>query len=136
MRQVIYRSTTTALSGRAADDAAEILKAAQALNGVDGISGILYVEGADFLQVIEGSAESITGLLERLFADHRHKDITTLSDTNIDHREVGDWTMILRDPVDDIAGFKADDFDERMRVLLFTASPKTVMYFSRLAHAA
>ncbi len=136
MRQVIYRSTTTAPSGRAAEDTPEILKSAQALNGVDGISGILYVEGPHFLQVIEGGAESIASLLERLFADRRHKDIIILSDKNVDHREFGDWTMIQRDPVDDVAGYKVDDFDERMRVLLFTAAPETIAHFSRLALAA
>ncbi|QKR99660.1 BLUF domain-containing protein [Sphingomonas sp. CL5.1] len=136
MRQVIYRSISTAASGLAADDAPEILKVAKALNGVDGITGILYIDGQNFLQVIEGEAESIAGLLERLLADPRHMDIAILSDTSIDEREFGDWTMVQRDPVDDIGGFKADDFDERMRVLLFTASPQTVEHFSRLALAA
>ena len=136
MRQVIYRSISTAASGRAADDAPEILKVAHGLNGVDGITGILYVEGRNFLQVIEGEAESIASLLERLLADPRHKDVTILSDISTSEREFGDWTMLQRDPVDDMASFKADDFDERMRVLLFTASPQTVEHFSRLALAA
>ena len=130
MRQIVYRSTTTAASGRAADDIPGILKEAVARNGIEGITGLLYSEGADFLQAIEGPDDSIAGLLDSLQADPRHRDITVLVDDQIDEREFGDWTMVYRDRRESV-----DDFDERLRVLLNGVSAETSTYFRALTPA-
>lgn len=130
MRQIIYRSTTTSASGRAADDIPGIVRQAAARNGIEGISGLLYSEGASFLQAIEGPEESIADLLDHLYADPRHRDVVILVDRAIDHREFGDWTMVYRDRRESV-----DAFDERMRVLLAGVSDETVRYFRALAPA-
>lgn len=130
MRQIIYRSTTTADSGRASDDIPAILAQAVARNGIDGITGLLYTEDDSFLQAIEGPEESMADLLDRLEADDRHRNIRILVERGIDEREFGDWTMIYRDRRESI-----DDFDDRMRVLLAGVSRETADYFRALAPA-
>jgi hypothetical protein len=130
MRQIIYRSTTTAPSGRAADDIPGILREATARNGIEGITGLLYTQDDCFLQAIEGPEESVADLLAGLNGDDRHRDITILVDRAIDQREFGDWTMAYRDRRESV-----DAFDERMRVLLAGVSDATVDYFRALAPA-
>ncbi|QDZ07374.1 BLUF domain-containing protein [Sphingomonas panacisoli] len=130
MRQVVYRSTTTTPSGRAADDIPGIVQDAIARNGIEGITGLLYCEDDSFLQVIEGHEESIEELLDRLEADRRHRGIRILSDRQIPWREFGGWTMAYRDRRESI-----DAFDERLRVLLAGVSKETVDHFRALMPA-
>lgn len=127
MRQIIYRSTTTADSGRAADDIPDIVRQAAARNGIEGITGLLYTENDAFLQVIEGPSDSMSDLIARLYDDDRHRDLTILVDRAIVQREFGDWTMIYRDRRESI-----DAFDDRLRVLLAGVSDETVKYFRAL----
>ncbi len=130
MRQVIYRSTTTAGTGRAADDIPGILRQAVARNGIEGITGLLYTEEDAFLQAIEGPADSMTDLLARLHGDDRHHELKILVDRPIEHREFGDWTMIYRDRRE-----TTDAFDDRLRVLLAGVSDETVGHFRALQPA-
>ncbi|HEX7849070.1 MAG TPA: BLUF domain-containing protein [Sphingomonas sp.] len=130
MRQIIYRSTTTADSGHAAEDIPGILRQAVARNGIDGITGLLYTEADTFLQAIEGPSDSMSDLLARLYSDGRHRDLTILVDRPIARREFGDWTMIYRDRRE-----SSDAFDDRLRVLLAGVSDETVRYFRALQPA-
>jgi predicted CopG family antitoxin len=130
MRLIIYRSTTTAESGRAADHIPDILRQAVARNGIDGITGLLYTEEDTFLQAIEGPSDSMSDLLDRLYEDRRHRDLEILADRTIDEREFGDWTMIYRDRRESI-----DAFDDRLRVLLAGVSDDTVRHFRALQPA-
>jgi hypothetical protein len=130
MRQIVYRSTTTASSGRAADDIPDIMRQAAARNGLEGITGLLYSEDDIFLQVIEGPLDSMSDLVARLYDDDRHCDLKILVDRPIAQREFGDWTMIYRDRRESI-----DAFDDRLRVLLAGVSDETVRYFRALQPA-
>lgn len=130
MRQIVYRSTTTADSGRAADDIPDIVRQAAARNGIEGITGLLYSEDDAFLQVIEGPADSVSDLMARLENDDRHRDLTVLVDRSIAQREFGDWTMIYRDRRESI-----DAFDDRLRVLLAGVSDETARHFRSLQPA-
>lgn len=130
MRQIVYRSTTTANSGRAADDIPDIVRQAVARNGIEGITGLLYTEDDAFLQVIEGPEDSVSDLMVRLFDDDRRRDLTILVDRPVVQREFGDWTMIYRDRRESI-----DAFDDRLRVLLAGVSDETVRHFRALLPA-
>jgi predicted CopG family antitoxin len=130
MRQIIYRSTTTADNGRAAEDIPGILRQAVARNGMEGITGLLYTEDDAFLQAIEGPSDSMSDLLARLYSDRRHRDLDILVDRTVMQREFGDWTMIYRDRRETI-----DAFDDRLRVLLAGVSDETVAYFRALQPA-
>lgn len=130
MRQIVYRSTTTANRGRAADDIPDIVRQAVARNGIEGITGLLYCEDDGFLQVIEGPSDSMSDLIARLYRDDRHRDLTILVDRPVAQREFGDWTMIYRDRRESI-----DAFDDRLRVLLAGVSDETVRHFRALQPA-
>ena len=130
MRQIVYRSTSTAPEGRAIDDIPEILREAVERNGVDGVTGLLYAENPFFLQVIEGPPESVAHLMARLARDVRHRDMAILVDREIARREFGDWTMIYRE-----RRGENDEFDARMRVLLAGVSTETVRHFRALRPA-
>ena len=127
MRQIIYRSTSTSDSGRAADDIPGILRQAVAHNGLDGITGLLYTEEGAFLQAIEGPPDSMSDLLARLYDDDRHHALEILVDRAIERREFGDWTMIHRERRE-----STDAFDDRLRVLLAGVSDETVAQFRAL----
>ncbi|MBW8911819.1 MAG: BLUF domain-containing protein [Sphingomonas sp.] len=130
MRQIVYRSTTTTDSGRAADDIPNIVRQAAARDGIEGITGLLYSEDDAFLQVIEGPSDSMSDLIARLYEDDRHRDLTILVDRPIAQREFGDWTMIYRDRRE-----TSDAFDDRLRVLLAGVSDETAQYFRALQPA-
>ena len=130
MRQIVYRSITTDPSGRAAGQVPAIVRDASARNGIEGVTGLLYCEGAAFLQAIEGDDAGIADLLERLHTDPRHRDLEVLVDRTIDEREFGDWAMAWRDRRESV-----DDFDRRLRVLLAGVSPETAAYFRSLVPA-
>jgi hypothetical protein len=130
MRQIVYRSTTTTDSGRAADDIPDIVRQAAARNGIEGITGLLYSENDAFLQVIEGPSDSMSDLIARLYEDDRHRDLIILVDRPIAQREFGDWTMIYRDRRE-----TSDAFDDRLRVLLAGVSDETAQYFRALQPA-
>lgn len=72
-----------------------IQEAAQALNGIDGISGILIFNGIHFLQWIEGPPAAIDELVERLRRDERHSGFEIRDERMVDRRFFGDWSMRL-----------------------------------------
>ncbi|RYC66615.1 BLUF domain-containing protein [Spirosoma sordidisoli] len=62
-------------------------------NANAGISGILlYVRGS-IIQVLEGEAQAVETLFERIQADRRHTDITRVMNRPIDQRFFPDWAM-------------------------------------------
>ncbi len=130
MRQIIYTSVTTTVSGRALDDCSAILRVASARNGLDGITGLLYTEAPNFLQVIEGPEESVAELMLSLRGDPRHRDIRVLIDREVEEREFGDWTMVHRERRE-----SPDEFDRRLRRVLMGVSPETANHFRALVDA-
>jgi hypothetical protein len=72
-----------------------IQEAALALNGIDGISGMLLFNGTHFLQWIEGPPDAIDELVERLRRDPRHSGFEVRDERMADERIFGDWSMKL-----------------------------------------
>lgn len=130
MRQVIYTSITTNPSGCAKDDCVPILRQAAVRNGLDGITGLLYSQDAEFLQALEGPDDSIADLIESLEADPRHRDLRILLDRQTEEREFGDWMMVHRERRESV-----DSFDKRLHALLLGVSPETAEYFRALVPA-
>ncbi|WP_353204417.1 BLUF domain-containing protein [Sphingomonas sp.] len=130
MRQIIYKSVTTNPRGHAEDDAVAITRQALLRNGLDGITGLLYTQGTDFLQVIEGPDDSIADLLASLLRDPRHRDLRVLVDRETEDREFGDWMMLHRERRETV-----DAFDRRLHALLLDVSHETASYFRALMPA-
>lgn len=53
---------------------------------------LLYHEGS-FLQVLEGAAENVEMLFERIGRDPRHRRVMVLLRRSIDARQFQDWSM-------------------------------------------
>ncbi|MEP9402135.1 BLUF domain-containing protein [Sphingomonas sp. VNH70] len=88
LRQILYTSTS---AGQADTDA--ILQQSRHNNAVDGITGLLWVHGGRFLQVLEGPEDSVAETYARIAADPRHHDVRILSDRPVGTREFGYWSM-------------------------------------------
>jgi hypothetical protein len=116
MRQILYISSST-LPGDAAD-LAGILCQSRHNNAIDGVTGLLWSDGARFVQVFEGPEDSVAATWARIRADPRHAEIRVLQDRVIPAREFGDWTMAMRR-----AGDPVDAHDIQVRRLLDRASP-------------
>ena len=91
LRQLIYISRATRVL---TDEEAEALvNRAASNNRKQGITGaLLYLQGA-FIQVLEGEADAISGLLDRLKRDTRHRDLRLLQDVEVQDRQFKNWSM-------------------------------------------
>jgi hypothetical protein len=113
LRRLIYTSQAND------HDLIDILRVSRANNGMDGVSGLLVAKQGVFVQVLEGSPESITTTFDRIRRDSRHSRVEVLSDTAENERVFADWAM---------AGLKGEDdasIRERLAVLM-TGVPATI----------
>lgn len=62
-------------------------------NATQGVTGMLLYGNGTFLQVIEGEAAVIDGLVEKIWADPRHAEKKLLHRREISRREYADWSM-------------------------------------------
>ena len=129
MRQFVYIST--ARSGIGRSDIDDILASSQRNNQARELTGFLIYNGRNFLQLLEGSQEALTALMNRLAADPRHSGVVMLEDNAIDRRACADWSMThikLIDPVDDrmanLAETLPDNLDPNVR--------RTILNFASL----
>ena len=74
-------------------DLSTILQQSRHWNALKGISGILlYVRGG-IIQVLEGEAEAVEILFNRIQLDPRHTDVMRVMNRPITQRLFPDWTM-------------------------------------------
>jgi hypothetical protein len=66
-------------------------------NERDGITGMLLFKDGHFMQVVEGQAEAVKRLHDRIHADPRHRDIVTVDSGPIEARRFADWSMAFYD---------------------------------------
>lgn len=89
--QLIYASASS--TPMQADDLEDLLERAQHKNAAAGITGALvYVDGC-FLQVLEGLAEPVRQLMERIYRDPRHEAVTLLQAQEVAEARFAQWTM-------------------------------------------
>ena len=111
MRQILYLSRSSHPGN--ADDINAILQQSRHNNALDGITGLLWSDGASFLQAIEGPEASVALAFARIRADPRHHAIVVLQDRAIEAREYGGWDIALRTERD-----TPDRYDAAMARLL------------------
>ncbi len=116
MRQILYLSISTVPGDGA--DLVRILQQSRHNNAIDGITGLLWSDGTQFMQVFEGPDASVELTWARIQADDRHTEISVLVDRSIEAREFGSWTMAHRR-----AGEAVDMYDTQVKRLLGEASP-------------
>lgn len=74
-------------------DIDQILTASRRNNLVDGVTGMLCHGSGRFLQCLEGDAEHVDRIYERISKDSRHKDVVVIDRGDLDRRVFGDWSM-------------------------------------------
>jgi hypothetical protein len=72
---------------------ADLLTQARRNNAQKGLTGILLHCEGSFLQVLEGAAETVDGLYERIREDRRHQKVVRLSRKATTERTFGEWSM-------------------------------------------
>ncbi len=61
------------------------------------ITGLLLYRDGNFMQVMEGTEQTVRKLYETVRQDSRHKDIFTLFEECIPERDFPDWSMAFHD---------------------------------------
>lgn len=92
LHRLVYRSTATG-STTSLLNLVAILGESQRNNDRDELTGALAAHGGRYVQVVEGDANTLDGLLRRLERDPRHRDIKLLEREVISTREFGGWAM-------------------------------------------
>ena len=108
LRRVVYGSY--ARKNFSEEELDTLLVKARARNTARDITGLLLHADGNFLQVIEGPAEKIEALLERIHNDPRHGGLMVILDEDIAARDFGEWSMAFRRVngwKDSIPGFSA-----------------------------
>lgn len=116
-RRLIY--TSAAAGDDQQRDHLDILRQSRANNGLNGVSGLLWTDGAGYLQVLEGAPEAVSLTFDRIAGDPRHRNLRVVSDRVERERAFGDWTMaslpaerdgaVLRERVDRFLRVAPDD---------------------------
>lgn len=76
----------------------DILAVSRRHNGSTGITGMLLYDQCRFTQIIEGGQSDILALKDRILADRRHKDITTVYEGEENERVFAHWSMAFLRP--------------------------------------
>ncbi|MBD8620443.1 BLUF domain-containing protein [Sphingomonas sp. CFBP 13728] len=91
MRRIIYTSRPLTEANLAELDA--IVAESIARNTKVGITGMLWSDGANFAQVIEGDHDEVGATMDRIRSDPRHTDIEVVLDRAVVSRQFGNWAM-------------------------------------------
>lgn len=111
-----------------------LLAQARRNNHRDSITGLLYSDGARFLQALEGPEDKVEQTFALIQADPRHRALVVLSRRAVETREFGSWDMAHYLPGEDAEGFIA-----RVADLAAGASPDiraTFEGFAKVRRAA
>lgn len=65
-------------------------------NATADVTGMLLYRSGRFIQVLEGVADAVRGLAERIRRDPRHHDMRVLLEERVSQRRFPDWTMGYR----------------------------------------
>jgi hypothetical protein len=62
-------------------------------NAAAEVTGMLWADGRNFAQVLEGTSDQVKLTMERIRTDRRHTDIVELLDRPVLSRQFGSWAM-------------------------------------------
>lgn len=91
MINLIYASSATEMLTEPA--LLEILEKAREKNARLGITGMLLYRGGNFLQVLEGEAETVRELYKVIRQDQRHKGVMLIAERPVSERNFAEWKM-------------------------------------------
>lgn len=70
-----------------------ILDTARTRNAAEGITGLLVFNGFNFMQLLEGPADSVERVFASICKDRRHTGVVRVLSADADARVFGDWAM-------------------------------------------
>lgn len=91
LRQFFYLSRPTAAPTE--PELERLLQISQRNNRQGDITGCLLYTGRHYAQILEGEADAVAALVERIAGDPRHGDLTVVADQDIALRSFPDWSM-------------------------------------------
>lgn len=91
LTHLIYSSAATRSFSN--EDLATLLTRARTKNATHGVTGMLLHVDGSFLQVLEGTPESVEAVFQAICADPRHSQIVTIIREPIPRRAFSDWSM-------------------------------------------
>lgn len=106
MRRLVYTSRSLIRSDSSELDA--ILTVSMARNRAAGITGMLWSDGTNFAQVLEGEPQAIDATMKRISADRRHSNIDIVLDRPVLRRQFGHWAMTRAN--DSVEGVSSTSF--------------------------
>jgi len=115
--QLVFVSSINPSTGGV--DPAPILVAARRNNPRHAVSGILYSDGARFLELLEGPEEGVEAVLKRVRRDKRHCEMQVLLRREVPERQFGEEPLAHRTP-----GKDGEAFIARVAKLLAGADPE------------
>ncbi len=86
------------------EDITDILTTARNFNASQGITGMLLYRTGYFIQALEGEADRVNALYEKIANDPRHKNVLLIYKNPIQKRAFGEWSMGFKNLVDVDAG--------------------------------
>ena len=93
--RMAYVSTASKLFDPA--ELRDMLKEANERNKKSGVTGMLLYKDGQFMQVLEGEAESVISTFSRISKDQRHHGIMVLVKGAVQERRFANWSMAFRD---------------------------------------
>ena len=93
MRRLIYTSRSCIHADAVEMDA--ILTVSTARNREADVTGMLWSDGTNFAQILEGDWDAVGATMTRLRADPRHTNIDVVFDREVTTRQFGNWAMTL-----------------------------------------
>lgn len=94
VQHLLYRSQSTRLQREA--DLVALTEQAQRWNADHQISGVLcYCNDGHFVQLLEGEADQVHRLFEKIQQDKRHYNVQLMEDAPTLKRWFADWSMAL-----------------------------------------
>lgn len=97
--RLIYRSRSLVPAERRDAEIESIFRAARANNRALGVTGALLVYEDLFAQTLEGDAEVVRTLVERIARDPRHDHVEIIDTARIETRVFPRWAMAAVSPV-------------------------------------
>ena len=93
--ELAYTSRTSTLPS--STELLKILEEARGFNTLNNITGLLLYKNGSFFQVLEGPAETVEFLYQKIKRDLRHDKVKTLYQQPLAKRNFSDWAMMFHD---------------------------------------
>lgn len=95
-------------------DAGQMLKSAIAKNRANQITGALWFDGRQFIQVLEGARDVVSETYHRIAQDERHNNIELVCCNSVTERFFPQWSM----------GYFGDTLSNQQMILRYSTSDK------------